>query len=89
MHDDLDFLRKTEKYFTNLIKEIEENGKYPNLKILGICFGLEIIMSGLGAELNKNAWDKRARFGPEIINLNDEFWELDYIKKSGVDKKNF
>ena len=89
VHDDLDFLRKTEKYFTNLIKEIEENGKYPNLKILGICFGLEIIMSGFGAELNKNAWDKRARFGPEIINLNDEFWELDYIKKSGVDKKKF
>ena len=65
------------------------NGKYPNLKILGICFGLEIIMSGFGAELNKNAWDRRARFGPEIINLKDEFWELDYIKKSGVDKKKF
>jgi len=70
-----------------LIIDIEEKGKYPNLKILGICFGLEIIMNGLGAELNKNSWDKKARFGPEIINLKDEFWNLDFVKKSGVEKR--
>ena len=87
VHDNLNFLRKTEKYFANLIKEIEENGKYPNLKILGICFGLEIILSGFGAELNKSNWDANSRFGPEIINLKDEFWELEYVKKSGVKKR--
>lgn len=87
VHNELEFLRKTEKYFVNLIKDIEDNGKYPNLKILGICFGLEIIMNGLGAELNKNSWDKKARFGPEIINLKDEFWNLDFVKKSGVEKR--
>ena len=87
VHDNIDFLRKSETYFSNLIKEIEEKGKYPNLKILGICFGLEIIMSGLGAELNKSEWDEKARFGPEIINLKDEFWKLDYVIKSGVEKR--
>ena len=87
VHDNLKFLRKTEKYFANLIQEIEEKGKYPNLKILGICFGLEIILSGFGAELNKSNWDANSRFGPEIINLKDEFWELDYVKKSGVEKR--
>ena len=87
VHDDLDFLRKTEKYMADLTKEIEEKGKYPNLKILGICFGLEIIMNGLGAELNKNEWNAKERFGPEIINLKDEFWKLDYVIKSGVQKR--
>ena len=87
VHDNLQFLRKTEKYFNKLIKDIEQKGKYPNLKILGICFGLEIIMNGLGGELNKSKWGSDSRYGPEIINLKDEFWELDYVKKSGVDKR--
>ena len=87
VHDDYDFLRKTEKYLTNLITDVEEKGKYPNLKILGICFGLEIIMNALGGKLNKSEWDKEARFGPEIINLDEQFWELDYVKKSGINKR--
>lgn len=87
VHDNIAFLRKTEKYLFNLIKDIEEKGKYPHLKILGICFGLQIIMSGFGAKLNKNNWDKNSRFGPEIINLKDEFWELNYVKKSMVTKR--
>ena len=87
VHDNLKFLRETEIYFVNLIREIEENGKYPHLKILGICFGLEIIMSGFGAKLNKSEWDENSKYGPEVINLSDEFWELDYVKKSGIEKR--
>jgi GMP synthase-like glutamine amidotransferase len=87
VHDNIEFLRKTEKYLFNLIKDIEEKGKYPHLKILGICFGLQIIMSGFGAKLNKKEWDEKSRFGPEIINLKDEFWELNYVKKSMVTKR--
>ena len=89
VHDNLKFLRQTEKYFYNLIKDIEEKGKYPQLKILGICFGLEIIMNGFGAKLNKHEWGNKSRYGPEIINLKDEFWELNYVKKSGVKKRKF
>ena len=62
VHDNIQFLRKTEKYLFNLIKDIEEKGKYPHLKILGICFGLQIIMSGFGAKLNKNNWDKNSNY---------------------------
>ena len=87
VHDNYDFLRETEKYMKNLIIDIEEKGKYPNLKILGICFGLEIIMNAFGGKLNKSEWDKDSRFGPEIINLNDEFWELNYVKQSGITKR--
>ena len=87
VHDDYDFLRKTEKYLSKLIVDMEEKGKYPNLKILGICFGLEIIMNGLGGKLNKSEWNKDARFGPEIINLDEQFWELNYVKNSGVNKR--
>ena len=65
VHDNLEFLRKTEKYFYNLIKDIEEKGKYPQLKILGICFGLEIIMNGFGAKLNKSKWGNESRYGTE------------------------
>ena len=87
VHDDYEFLRQTEKYLVNLISDIEEKNKYPNLKILGICFGLEIIMNGLGGKLNQSEWDKDARFGPEIINLDEKFWELNYVKASGVSKR--
>jgi GMP synthase-like glutamine amidotransferase len=87
VHDDYDFLRKTEQYLSNLIVDIEEKGKYPNLKILGICFGLELIMNAFGGKLNESEWNKDARFGPEIINLNEEFWELNYVKASGINKR--
>ena len=87
VHDNIQFLRETEKYLANLIREIEENGKYPQLRILGICFGLEIIMSAFGAELNQSEWDENSKYGPEKLNLNDEFWELDYVKKSGIEKR--
>ena len=87
VHDDYEFLRQTEKYLVDLIIDIEDKGKYPNLKILGICFGLEIIMNGLGGKLNKSEWGKDARFGPEIINLDEKFWELNYVKASGVSKR--
>ena len=87
VHDNIPFLRKTEKYMSKLIEDIEKHGKYPNLKILGICFGLEIIMSGLGGKLNMGEWNKDSRFGPEIIHLKDEFWNLNYVKNSGVAKK--
>ena len=80
-------LRKTEKYLSNLIIDIEEKGKYPNLKILGICFGLELIMNAFGGKLNESEWNKDARFGPEKINLNEEFWELNYVKASGINKR--
>ena len=89
VHDDIEFLRTTEKYFANLIKDIEEKGKYPNLKILGICFGLQIIMNGLGAKLNKSEWDEKSRYGPEIINLKDDFWNLNFVKKSGLQKRKY
>ena len=41
--NNIDFLRKTEKYFANLIKEIKENGKYQNLKILWIYLDLKLL----------------------------------------------
>ena len=87
VHDDLEFLRNTKDFLVNLINNIEFNGKYPQLKILGICFGFEIIMRGYGAELNEEKWGPQASFGPFKINLQDTFWELEYVKKTGIEKR--
>ena len=44
-------------------------------------------MNAFGGKLNESEWNKDARFGPEIINLNEEFWELNYVKASGINKR--
>ena len=54
VHNKLDFLRQTEKFLKQLIEDMLLKGKYPNLKILGICFGLEIIVSAFKGELLNN-----------------------------------
>ena len=47
VYNDYDFLRKAEVFLKQLIDDILFNNKYPNLKILGICFGMQIIISAL------------------------------------------
>ncbi len=64
------------------------NGKYPNLKILGICFGLEIIASAFKGEIIKQSWSSEACYDNEKIFINKEFFNLDFVKKSKIEKTN-
>lgn len=80
IYNDHDFLRKTEEW----IKHFHIN--HEKVKFLGICFGMQIFISALGGKVEKMGVPFVR--GPTKINLNDEFWDLDFIKNSGVNKNN-
>ena len=86
VYNDYDFLRKTEVFLKNLIEDILFNKKYPKLKLLGICFGMQIIASALGGSIRKMIGERRGK--PEDIEIiDDKFYEFNFYKNSGVEKK--
>ena len=88
VYNDYDFLRKAESFLKKLIEDILFNNKYPKLKILGICFGMQIIVNALGGKVEKM---EGSHIGmPELIEIiNDKFYEFDFYKKNFKDKKKF
>lgn len=84
VYNDIEFLRKTERFLNQLISEILFEKKYPQLKILGTCFGMQIIMSALGGKVIKSGIVQRF---PVEINLQEKFWDLGFVKKSGIKKQ--
>lgn len=85
VYEDYDFLRKTEVFLKQLIEDILYQGKYPQLKILGICFGMEIVISALGGKIGNMGKGKNVR-DPEKIKLIEDFWNLQFVKNSTVSK---
>jgi GMP synthase-like glutamine amidotransferase len=79
----------SKKFLKELIEDILLKGKYPNLKILGICFGLEIIVSAFKGEIIKQPWSSEACYDIEKIFINKDFFNLDFVKKSNIEKTNF
>ena len=85
VYNDYDFLRDTEKFLKKLIDDILFNKKYPQLKLLGICFGMQIINTALGGTVKKM---EERRGKPEDIEIiDDKFYEFNFYKKSGIEKK--
>ena len=88
VYNDYDFLKKTEIFLKKLIDDILFNDKYPNLKILGICFGMQIIVSALGGKIEKMKGTPRG--APELIEIvDDKFYDFNFYKKNFNEKKNF
>jgi len=85
VYNDFDFLRDTEKFLKKLIDDMLFNKKYPQLKLLGICFGMQIINTALGGTVKKM---EERRGKPEDIEIiDDKFYEFNFYKKSGIEKK--
>ena len=88
VYNDYDFLRKTEVFLKKLIEDILFNNKYPNLKILGICFGMQIIISALGGKITKMKEPPKGT--PEQIEIiDDKFYEFNFYKNIGIEKKKY
>ena len=85
VYNDYDFLRDTEKFLKKLIDDMLFNKKYPQLKLLGICFGMQIINTALGGTVRKMEMGRRKPEDIEII--DDKFYEFNFYKKSGIEKK--
>ena len=85
VYNDYAFLRDTEKFLKKLIDDILFNKKYPQLKLLGICFGMQIINTALGGTVRKM---EVRRGKPEDIEIiDDKFYEFNFYKNSGIEKK--
>ena len=88
VYNDYDFLRQAEVFLKKLIDDILFNNKYPNLKILGICFGMQIIISALGGKISKMKGTHRGN--PEEIEIiDDKFYEFNFYKNIGIEKKKY
>ena len=84
VNDKYEFLRKTEKFLKNIIDKIYK--KELNIKLLGICFGMQIIINCLGGKILSVGRGKH-RGIPEDIEIDDKFYEYNFVKKSGIEKK--
>ena len=88
VYNDYDFLRKAEVFLKKLIDDILFNNKYPKLKILGICFGMQIIVSALGGKISKMEGTHRGT--PEEIEIiDDKFYEFNFFKNTGLGLSKF
>ena len=66
VYNEYDFLRKTEKFLFSLINDILFNNKYPQLKLLGICFEMEIFISAIGGKISNMGKGVFERFPADI-----------------------
>jgi GMP synthase-like glutamine amidotransferase len=80
INDDYDFLRKTEKW----IKDFHQN--HPDVKFLGICFGMQIFITSLGGKVEKLK-NTEFELGPKKIEISENFWNLNFVKQSKLEKK--
>lgn len=78
VYNDHDFLRKTEEW----IKHFHEN--HEKVKFLGICFGMQIFVTAMGGKVEK--MEHPFVRGPTELSIKQEFWDLDFVKKAGVNK---
>ena len=84
VNDKYEFLRKTEKFLKNIIDKIYK--KELNIKLLGICFGMQIIINSLGGKISSVGIGKH-RSIPEDIEIDNKFYEYNFVKNSGIEKK--
>ena len=54
---------------------------YPLCKILGTCFGIQIVAEALNGKCERMREPIR---GSSKLNMKQEFWELPYVKQLGV-----
>ena len=84
VYNNIEFLIKTKEFLQKLIPQVLFENKYPQLKFLGTCFGMQMIISALGGEVKRSNIIQRF---PVDIKLKDKFWDFNFVKKSGIVKQ--
>ena len=79
---DLEHLRKTEEF----IRHVYSNFK--KIKILGVCFGLQIITQALGGVIEKMTSGEFV-LRPKPIKFDKEFWKAPYLKNTIHNQKKY
>jgi GMP synthase-like glutamine amidotransferase len=79
VYDDYEYLTRTKEFLYNLAKN------YPDIRILGICFGAQMVAEALGGRVRPM---KRDYFsGIELIQVSNKFFDYKFVNKSGVSRK--
>jgi len=79
VYDNHEYVINTVKW----IKEFISNENYKKIKLLGICFGHQMTANSYGIEVRQRPQgDCIERV--EQLEINDSFWELDFVKNSGI-----
>lgn len=62
---------------------------YPLIKMIGGCFGAQLIAQALGGKIEKMvlAKERPKIIGRELIKLTDAFFEQEYVKKYMLNKE--
>jgi len=82
IYNNVPFVEKTAEW----LKTFHE--KHPKIKLLGICFGEQLLCHALGGkvdilEARKNDKTFFVR-GPNTLSITDDFWKIPFIKNSGI-----
>jgi GMP synthase-like glutamine amidotransferase len=78
IYNDVPFVNTTAEWLKNVF-----HVKYPKIKFMGICFGEQLICHALGGKVEKLESKEFVR-APNHLKIIDEFWDLPFIKKSGI-----
>lgn len=82
-NNDYKFIKDAEVW----LKDIYLNPEYKHIKILGLCFGMQIMMQSLGSEVKKMN-SEFIRF-PEKLKIHKDFWNLEFVKSSKVKQSDY
>jgi len=69
----------------NWLENFSINPYYEHIKYLGICFGHQMLNHAIGGEV-KCRRENKSVLQVENLNFYEHFWELDFIKNSGIRK---
>lgn len=66
----------------------DQDDQLNEVKLLGICFGHQIINEAFGGRVRKNKGGEFLNF-VEIVNVDTNFWNFSFVKNSGIDETKF
>ena len=77
---------KSKNFKNKIIDKIYK--KELNIKLLGICFNMLIIINSLGKKILSVRKVKHWRIH-DNLEIDDKFYKYNFVKKSGIEEQNF